>query len=243
MYIEYPYQGECQYLIVDSEDRKEGEKVKHAYANFADSLVDVEEDDKKAKKEILVKGIEEREKISKKTLSSSKILTEALSKIRTEAGKSAFVGTSGKIKSPKFRRGEFIKLLARELLLIGHEEFMQYGGIISKSKLESYFEETRTNWKLREDDIQEAVGYLVKEELIPQIDKLNEELDIIHFIARELSTDGKEILLAAQGIDPSISRLATMLNWEKVRVEKAVKQLASDGLAIIDGDSVHFPGL
>ncbi|MFV2015921.1 MAG: hypothetical protein ACC656_10855 [Candidatus Heimdallarchaeota archaeon] len=228
---------------MDSEDNNEGDKIKDAYANFAQGLVKVEEEDKKAKKEILVKGIEEREKISKKTLSSSKILTEALSKIRTEAGKSAFVGTSGKIKSPKFRRGEFIKLLARELLLIGHDEFIQYGGIISKNRLESHFTETRTNWKLRDNDIQEAVSYLVKEKLIPHIDKLNEELDIIHFIARELSTDGKAILMAAQGIDPSISRLATLLNWEKIRVKNAVQQLASDGLAVVDDDSVYFPGL
>jgi hypothetical protein len=228
---------------VDSEDNKKGNKVKNAYSNFAQGLVDVEEDDKKAKKDILVRGIENREKSSKKTLSSSKLLTEALSKIRTEAGKSAFVGTSGKIKSPKFRRGEFIKLLARELLLIGHEEFSQYGGIISKTKLESHFIDTRTNWKLRENDIQEAVSYLVKEKLIPRIDKLNEELDMIHFIARELSIDGKEILMAAQGIDPSISRLATVLNWEEVRVKNAVQQLVSDGLAIVDDDSVYFPGL
>ncbi|MCE7736449.1 MAG: hypothetical protein GPJ54_16330 [Candidatus Heimdallarchaeota archaeon] len=228
---------------MDSEDKKEGDKVKNAYSNFAQGLVDVEEEDKKAKKDILVSGIENREKISKKTLSSSKLLTEALSKIRTEAGKSAFVGTSGKIKSPKFRRGEFIKLLARELLLIGHEEFSQYGGIISKSKLESHFIETRTNWKLRENDIQEGVSYLVKEKLIPRIDKLNEELDMIHFIARELSTDGKQILMAAQGIDPSISRLATVLNWEQIRVKNAVQQLVSDGMAVMDEDSVYFPGL
>ena len=228
---------------MDSEDNQEGDKVKNAYSNFAQGLVDVEEEDKKAKKDILVKGIENREKISKKTLSSSKLLSESLSKIRTEAGKSAFFGTSGKIKSPKFRRGDFVKLLARELLLIGHEEFSQYGGIISKSKLESHFLETRTNWKLRENDIQEAVSYLVKEKLIPRIDRLNEELDIIHFIARELSTDGKQILMAAQGIDPSISRLATVLNWKEIRVKNAVQQLVSDGMAVMDDDSVYFPGL
>ena len=45
------------------------------------------------------------------------------------------VGTSGKIKSPKFRRGDFVKLLARELLLIGHDELKEFGGVISKEKL------------------------------------------------------------------------------------------------------------
>ncbi|MHA2098088.1 MAG: hypothetical protein ACW99A_05330 [Candidatus Kariarchaeaceae archaeon] len=228
---------------MDSEDRDGDEKVKSAFADFAKGLSDVEKEDKKARKDILIKGIEEREKINKKTLFSSKILTESLSKIRTEAGQSAFVGTSGKIKSPKFRRGEFVKLLARELLIIGHDEFSEYGGVISNSKLDSYFSETRSNWSLRDGDILEAVQYLVNEKLIPHIDKLNEELDIIHFIARELSTDSKEILMASQGIEPSISKLAKLLNWQEARVNNAVKQLASDGLAIIDNDNVYFPGL
>ncbi|OLS22747.1 MAG: hypothetical protein HeimC2_28950 [Candidatus Heimdallarchaeota archaeon LC_2] len=227
---------------MDSKDRDNNNKVSDAFANFAQGIKDVEKKDKEAKKEILVKGIEQREKINKKTLRSSRILTESLSKIRTEAGKSAFVGTSGKIKSPKFRRKDFVKLLARELLLIGHDELTHYGGIISKEKLSSHFKETRDNWHLRDNDIVEALTFLIDEQLIPRIDKLD-KLELIYFIPRELSSDGKEILTASQGISPSISQLSKVLNWDQNRIENAVKQLVEDGLAIQDEDTIYFPGL
>ncbi len=228
---------------MDSEDRADKDKVKDAFANFAKGIKNVEKEDQEAKKEILVEGIKKREKINKKTLRSSRILTESLSKIRTEAGKSAFVGTSGKIKSPKFRRKEFVKLLARELLLIGHDELKEFGGVISKEKLDSHFTETRENWQLRENDILEALAYLVDEQLIPHTDKLDEKLEIIYFVARELSSDGKEILLASQGISPTINQLSTVLNWSEKRVESGVTQLVDDGLAIKDKDTIFFPGL
>ena len=227
---------------MDSEDRDNKRDVKDAFASFAKDLKNVEKEDKEAKKEILVKGIEKREKINKKTLRSSRILTESLSKIRTEAGKSAFVGTSGKIKSPKFRRTDFVKLLARELLLIGHDELTQSGGIISKEKLDTHFKETRDKWQLRENDSVEALSCLVDEKLIPHIDKMD-KLELIYFIPRELSSDGKEILIASQGISPSISQLSTILNWNEKRVENAVKQLVEDGLAIQDEETLFFPGL
>lgn len=228
---------------MDSEDRGDKDKVKDAFANFAKGIENVEKEDQEAKEEILVTGIKKREKINKKTLRASRILTESLSKIRTEAGKSAFVGTSGKIKSPKFRRKEFVKLLARELLLIGHDELKEFGGVISKAKLDSHFTETRDNWELRENDMIEALTYLVDEQLIPHTDKLGEKLEIIYFIAQELSSDGKEILLASQGISPTIAQLSTVLNWSEDRVESAISQLVNDGLAIKDNNTIFFPGL
>ncbi|MCH8908107.1 MAG: hypothetical protein IH840_13545, partial [Candidatus Heimdallarchaeota archaeon] len=126
-------------------EKSKKESTADAFANFASSLSQIEETDKVERGEILKKGVEDREKLEKDTLQSSRLVTGKLSSIREEAGLSAFVGTSGKIKSPKFRRSEFIQLLAREVLLIGRDELKDKGGFISTDYLNTYFSECRDN--------------------------------------------------------------------------------------------------
>lgn len=232
-------------FIMSTRDRhKEAKKKREKALNsFAAGLLDVEKEDKEAKKEILREGIEEREKIDKSTLKSSRVVTSKLSKIREEAGLSAFVGTSGKIKSPKFRRGEFISFLAREVLLIGRDELKGTGGLISMSKLENHFSETRKNWQLRENDIAEAIKLLVKQDMIPGSEKISDELEIIHFKAIELSKDTRQILQTAMGIEVSKNSLSSILGWPLERVNASIKQLVKDGISVEDGDNVYFPGL
>lgn len=222
-------------------DNDEGKK--DALAAFAQNLVNVEEEDKKAKKEILRKGIEEREKKKKSLISNSKSITQFLSGMREEADMSAFVGTSGKITSPKFRRSEFIELLAREVLLIGRDEFKNDGGIFSMTKLRIHFANTRKNWELRDNDLSDAVDYLIKQKLIPYRDKISKKLDIVSFLPIELSTDTRKVLEASDGIESSISRISTLLGWEIPRVEIAVNDLVQEGIAIRQEDNVYFPGL
>ncbi|MHA2090444.1 MAG: hypothetical protein ACW98K_06250 [Candidatus Kariarchaeaceae archaeon] len=222
---------------------KEKKKREDALTGFADSLLKVEEEDREAKQEILKEGIEEREKSSKSAMTSSRMVSGTLSTIRDEAGLSAFIGTSGKIKSPKFRRGKFIQLLAREVLLIGRDEMKPSGGVVSMEKLEEYFKESRENWILRENDLEDAVLLLDKQDMIPDLQKVDKEIKVIHFRPTELSRDTRQLLVAAMGIDVDREKLTTILGWDIERVGAAMKQLVQEGIAIEDGDTVYFPGL
>lgn len=222
---------------------EENKKKKDAFANFASKLDKVVEEDKEAKKEILKDGIESMEKSDKGSIMSSKALTGKLSSIRQEAGMSAFVGTSGKIKSPKFKRKEFIELLARELLLIGSEEMRDKGGIISIAKLTDHFAETRENWELRDKDIKEGVEYLKSKELIPKFNKISDDLQLIHFRPIELSQDTQEILKVAHGIEVTRDKLVDLLGWTAERVDTGISLLKTNGLAVEDDGFIYFPGL
>lgn len=222
---------------------EEEKSKKAALSSFADSLLNAQKEDKKAKKEILKKGIEERENSEKSALLSSRLITSKLSDMRSQADMSAFVGTSGKIKSPKFKRKEFISLLARELLLIGNEELTDKGGIISLAKLQKFFDETRDNWELRENDIKDALNFLMDEKMIPNYEKLDENIELIYFKPIELSTDTRRILMVAHGIDATKKAIQDVLGWDKERVQLAISQLVRDGLAVEEGDFVFFPGL
>ncbi len=221
----------------------DSEKKENAFASFASDLVDVEKEDEKAKKEILKEGIEKIEKDEKKSILSSRMITSEISKLRGYADMSAFVGTSGRIKSPKFKRREFISLLARELLLIGNEEINDRGGIISLKKLEEYFAEKRDNWELRENDIKEAIKFLEKEKMIPSFEKLDKNLELIYFKPIELSKDTRKILMAAHGIEATKKTIKDVLGWSEERVNNGIKQLVSSGLAVEEGEFIFFPGL
>lgn len=226
----------------NEEEEKVHTSKKSAYDNFADNLLKIEEEDKEAKKQKLKEGIEAIEKSEKLSLSSSKSLTSHLSRLREEAGMSSFVGTSGKIQSGKLKHGEFIALLAREILLIGNEDFNDVGGIVTISKLKEYFKTNRENWELKTNDIEEALKKLEKEKMIPGMEKIGDK-ELIYFKPVELSNDIKEILKAASGIDATIRSLSVILNWPEERTINTLKLLEKEGLAIIDGENVFFPGL
>ena len=226
--------------VSDEEDRR---KKKTALSGFADNLLKVEKEDKEAKQEILREGIEDREKSDISAIMASRVVTGVLSDMRLQAGLSAFVGTSGKIKSPKFKRKEFISLLARELLLIGTEELKDKGGIISTANLAGYFGESRENWELREFDITEALEYLKKEKMIPNYEKLNKDIEIVYFKPVELSQDTRKILIAAHGLAPSKKELLDILGWDKNRLELGLTLLVDNGLAVVSEEAIYFPGM
>lgn len=231
-------------LLMTPAEKQEDERKakKDVFANFADSIVKAEEEDAAAKKDILREGIAEREKKDKGAISRSRVITSRLSQMRQKADLSPFVGTSGKIKSPKIRRGEFMEILAREVLYIGNEEMEAHGGVVGLSRMKEYFEEKRDNWQLRKNDISEAVDLLIDAKLIAGKEDLGDEV-IIYFKAIELSHDPKSVIQAAFGIEATYDRLLQILGWSKERLKQAIDQLIQDGIAIDDGTQIYFPGL
>lgn len=222
--------------MTDKDERK------NAMNDFAKKLADVEQAAKDEKKAILKQGVKTREMNLGKTTLKSRKITSNLASIREKAGMSAFVGTGGKIVSPRFRKKEFLHLLARELLYIGTEELTEAGGILSLSKLEEYFANSRPNWKLKEKDIPQAIQLLEKEKLIPGF--IDKEKGIVQFRPIELSDDANKILRMASGLGQSTAKdLAKMLGWGIERVDAGIKALTKLGLAVEENGTIFFPGL
>jgi hypothetical protein len=228
-------------LMTPSDESNKDEKEK-AFASFADSLIQAEKDDEQAKKDILREGIAQREKKQKDKISSSRTITRMISELREKADLSPFVGNSGKIKSPRLKRGEFIEVLSRELLYVGIKEMQDSGGVVSLSHLRKFFREKRENWDLREKDIPEAIDHLLEQKLIAGRDEVDDEI-IVYFQAIELSSDPKQLMEASLNIEATHERLQTILGWSEARVQQALDQLVEDGIAIDDGTQVYFPGL
>ncbi len=216
---------------------------KEAFKQFADNLLGIEKEAKEKKTAKLKEGVERLESEKDTEILKSRHIKFKMGAIREQAGLSTFVGTSGKIKSPRFRRGEFLQLLARELLLIGTEELKkETGGICSINRLTDYFEKTRENWKLREKDISDAIDVLIKQKLIPGF--LSKEKGIVQFIPKELDSDANDLLQMASGLSEiDLIKLQAVLGWEKERMMKTLDQLEKQGLVIKDGDNLFFPGL
>lgn len=216
---------------------------KEALKKFANNLLDIEKDAEEKKRSRLKEGVERMEKEKDSTVLKSRHIKSRLGEIRQQAEMSTFVGTSGEIKSPRFRRGEFLQLLAREVLLIGTEELKtETGGICSVDRLKEHFVKTRENWKLREKDLPDAIDLLLKENLIPGF--VDKEKKIIQFIAKELDSDANDLLIAASGLqETSVEQLKAVLGWREERLEKTLSHLERQGLVIRDGNDLFFPGL
>jgi hypothetical protein len=229
-------------ILMTPPDQSEKDQKKEAFANFADSLIQAEKDDEQAKKDILRKGIAKREKKQKGEIESSRAITKLISELREKADLSPFVGTSGKIKSPRLRRGEFIEILSRELLYIGSEEMKETGGVVSLKHLRTYFQQKRDNWELRDQDIPEAIDHLLSQQLIANREEIEGEI-IVYFQAIELSSDPKQLVEASLNIEATHERLLMILGWSEARLQQAIDQLVEDGIAIDDGTQVYFPGL
>ncbi|RMG31992.1 MAG: hypothetical protein D6732_13860 [Methanobacteriota archaeon] len=214
-----------------------------AFKQFANNLLNIEKEAKEKKAAKLKEGIEELENEKDTAVLKSRTIKTRMSQIREQAGISTFVGTSGEIKSPRFRRGKFLQLLARELLLIGTEELREEtGGICSIERLGNHFKETRENWKLREGDIQDAISILVKQKLIPGF--VDNEKKIVQFIPKELDSDANKLLIAASGLsETNFSQMQATLGWSEERLKKTLHQLETQGLVIKEGENLFFPGL
>lgn len=208
-----------------------------AFAAFGKKLNDIEEKDKQKRKEMLKEGTSQIQQDNKKGF-GSELVNRQLSYVQQEAGLSAFTDASGEIKSPKLRRGSFLKILARELLLIGLEELPSK--VTTVSSLASYFATNRTNWKLREKDIPEALEILEKDDLIPPVVAEDEDY-LVFFAPIELTEDPKRLIIIASGVsDLTFANLESITGWSKSRLMQAVEYLSKQGVISYSDDEMYF---
>ncbi len=220
---------------------KKSSKKDKAMEDFASKLLGIEKKDEEEKMEILKDGIHKRES-ELKEIKHSKSLNQKVAKIREDAGMSRFVGTKEKIKSPRIKRKQFIEELAREVLDVGLHELSDSGYVTTQLAFAKLFSEIRPNWKLKKNDIKEAIQLLEENNIIPKTLPLKSDV-IIRFKATELSDDVQKVLITCDKIDViEFNELVSLLGWIPERVKFSIEELEKLNLISTEGDELFFFG-
>jgi len=223
----------------------EKENLKDAYKKFAEGLQEIEEEDKKAKKEIIKKGVLELEQKYKEEIKGTHAVDARLVKLRQEAGMPELIGVGDKVDKKRFKDKEkFEHFLAKEILEVGIEESRNYGGVMLFKDFCKIFAEKRPNWVAPPKEIKKALEYLAAAGLIPKMFKMKNKAILITFKPAELSRD---LLTILNLVPPSgfltVEELSKILGWQKERVELSFRSLVEQEIAYYDkqAQGYHFP--
>jgi hypothetical protein len=232
----------------DETKKKAKRSVRDAYASLGKEFGQIKEDGKKERQEAIRDGIARIESEKKNQIFASRIVSDQISELRKEANMSSSVGTSGQISQPRmFGKSDFKEALARELLVIGHEELKESGGTITLTSLFELFKATRPNWDVDIKQIENGLKHLEKQEIIPKMQSLekSENDKLIFFKPIELSNDIQTLLKFAPRDGENLSYFMTVLGWKKERLSIAIDSLVQLGLVILDEETswIYFPAL
>ncbi|MCK5184840.1 MAG: hypothetical protein KAQ95_11075, partial [Candidatus Heimdallarchaeota archaeon] len=123
------------------------DKVSDAYKKFAEDLEDIEEKDKKKRKEVLQKGVLDLEQKYRDEIKGTRVMDERLVKLRKEAGMPELIGIGDKVQRKRFKdKDKYDQFLAKEVLEVGIEESSGFGGIMVFTDLCLVFANKRPNW-------------------------------------------------------------------------------------------------
>jgi hypothetical protein len=222
--------------------------VRDAYASLGKEFEQIKEDGKRERQEAIRDGITRIESEKKNQIFESRLVSDQISELRKEANMSSSVGTSGQISQPRmFGKNDFREALARELLVIGHEELKEEGGTITLTNLLDLFKTTRPNWDVDIKQIENALKHLEKQEIIPKMQSLekSENDKLIFFKPIELSNDIQTLLKFAPRDGENLSYFMSVLGWKKERLLNALDSLIQLDLAILDEEQnwIYFPAL
>ncbi|MHA1911390.1 MAG: hypothetical protein ACTSYA_06815 [Candidatus Kariarchaeaceae archaeon] len=231
------------------ENKKRAKRsVRDAYASLGKEFGQINEEGKRERQEAIRDGITRIESEKKDQIFASRLVSDQISDLRKEANMSSSVGTSGQISKPKvFGKSDYKEALARELLVIGHEELVEAGGTITLSGLLELFKTTRPNWEIDINQIKNALKHLEKQEIIPKMQPLekSENDTLVFFKPIELSSDLQILLKFAPRDGENVSYFMSVLGWKKERLLNALDSLIQFGLAILDEETswIYFPAL
>lgn len=214
-----------------------------AFEEFSNQLGNYTKVDEIEKKRILKHGISNIEKNFQSQINSSKIINSYLSNLKSQINLSSISISSKKIRSPFIFRRKYIQNLANEIFLISHDLIKENGSILSLSTIKTYFKANRTNWKIRDKDIPEAINWLNKKKLIPSILNKNENNSLIVFTPIELNSDSNILLSIIDKNQYEFTELLNLLNWNEKRLHSCILFLQNNGIAVIDNTTIYFPGI
>lgn len=214
-----------------------------AFEEFSNQLENYTKSDEIEKKRILKDGISNIEKNFQSQINSSKIINSYLSNLKSQINLSSISNSSKKIRSPFIFRRKYIQNLANEIFLISHDLIKENGSILSLSTIKTYFKANRTNWKIRDKDIPEAINWLNEKKLIPSILNKNENNSLIVFTPIELNSDSNLLLSIIDKNQYEFTELLNLLNWNEKRLNSCVSFLQNNGIIVIDNTIIYFPGI
>jgi len=223
----------------------EKDNLKDAYKKFAKGLTDLEEEDKKEKKEILKKGVMTLEQKYKEEIKGTHAVDARLVKLRQEAGMPELIGVGEKVEKKRFKDKEkFEHFLAKEILEVGINESRNFGGIMLFNDFCRIFAEQRPNWVAPPKEIKSALEYLAAAGLIPKMFKMKNKAILITFKPAELSSD---LLTILNLVPPSgyltKEDLMKILGWQKERLDLSLRALVDQEIAYYDkkDQRYYFP--
>ena len=223
------------------------ENVRDAYKAFAEDLEDIEEEDKKKRKEVLKQGVLDLEQKYRDEIKGTHVADERLVKLRQEAGMADLIGTGERVQKKNFKdKSKFEQFLAKEILEVGIEESRNLGGVMTFQEFCKIFPIKRSNWEAPPKEIKQSLEYLAKEGLIPKLYNLKSKEILITFKPVELQTDLLSILsIASTTGSTSVDEVVTLLGWKKERVELTLKTLVDQEIAYFDKKTQNyfFPSL
>lgn len=221
------------------------DKLSDAYKKFADGLDEIEEKDKKKRKEVLKEGVLDLEQKYKDEIKGTHAVDDRLAKLRKEADMPELIGVGDRVKKNRFKdKDKFEQFLAKEVLEVGIEESRKLGGIMEFKIFCDIFANKRPNWEAPPKEIRKALESLAISGLIPKLYKMKDKSILITFKPMELETDLILILnIAAARGTTTKNEIITLLGWQKERIELALKSLVDEGIALYDKkeQSYFFP--
>ncbi|MBN1330178.1 MAG: hypothetical protein JXA54_11955 [Candidatus Heimdallarchaeota archaeon] len=214
----------------------EKDKINDAYKNFAKGLSEIEEEDKKKRKEVLKDGIMDLEQKYKEEIKGTHAVDVRLVKLRKEAGMPELIGIGEKVDRNRFKnKDKFDQFLAKEVLEVGLEGSSKFGGILIFKEFCKVFTNERPNWIASEKDIKQALETLAISGLIPKMYKMKNKSILITFKPAELESDHLTILSIAsvKGFTTQ-DEVAKLTGWSKERLELNFVSLIDQEMAFYD---------
>jgi len=220
----------------------EKDKITDAYKNFANNLSDIEEEDKKKRKDVLKDGVMDLEQKYKEEIKGTHAVDARLVKLRKEAGMPELIGVGEKVDRKRFKDKEkFDQFLAKEVLEVGLEESSKFGGILIFKEFCNIFANKRLNWITSEKDIKQALETLAVSGLIPKMYKMKNKSILITFKPAELESDLLTILsIASVKGFTSKEEVASLTGWSKERLDLNFVSVIDQEMAYYDKKNQNY---
>ena len=222
-------------------EKKDAELLLLEIDNLMDNVIELKEHLKKL------------EKKWGKELKTNKAYYEKVTEIRRSLGLPEEIGVYEWKESPSWKdkvtgKG-YYEQLSIEILELGRSLIPKNGGLISLAELLLQINKARPGKVVSAKDLKRALNLLIKEKLIPDFKKLENDVILVEFVSVELSPDHEKVLsLAARQGYVTFEDLIMKLEWNEERANRVLNQLVEKGIAIKDetyteGTKYWFPGL
>ncbi|MFX0163395.1 MAG: hypothetical protein ACFE68_08735 [Candidatus Hodarchaeota archaeon] len=209
-------------------------RIKDAYKDFGDQLIDIEDYAETEAEIELKKGVE---KISKKFKGELKAPPSFIKDRLEISGMREEILRKELRKKPLLGKKRFYQKL--NITLLSHGITLSKDG--TSLTQEDLIESFTSKYGVDREDVQKSIKNLEKQNLL-RLEKSGQKT-LIFFTPQELSPDEQLVLNLAQkkkGV-LTVTIVSSSLNWDVVRSRSTLEALIKAGIAISEGDTFYFP--